>query len=460
MSYLGQVAGSLREQEKLRMASNKDIFFLKPPKNTIEIGRFCHKLARQLFPICRSITGSGLRQTLQHLQQELPELVMEAVPSGTKVFDWIVPDEWNIRDAYIADEDGNRIIDFQKHNLHIMGYSEPVDTWLDLENLNNHLFSLEDQPTAIPYITSYYKRNWGFCITHDQRLKLKSGRYHAVVDSDLRPGELNYGELIIPGDSDDEVLLSTYVCHPSMANNELSGPVIQTALAKWLIDLPKRHYTYRLVFIPETIGSITYISKHLDHLKNKVVAGFNLTCLGDERSYSYLPSRAGDTLSDQVALHALTCHAPNFCQYTWLERGSDERQYCSPGVDLPITTISRSKFNKFPEYHTSLDNLDLVTPAGLTGGFEVLSLAISILENNVIPKVTVLCEPQLGKRGLYPNLSTKDSSSQVETMMNIISYCDGNHTLLDIANILQEPVSKIMEILTPLVEEGLVKLSR
>lgn len=416
-----------------------------------------YRWAKDLYPICRSLTGPGVRETLAYLGNLLPGLIVHEVPSGTSSFDWTVPDEWTIRDAYIADEAGNRVVDFKAHNLHVVGYSEPTDVWLDRDELDKHLYSLPDQPDAIPYITSYYSKRWGFCLTHHQRQALKSGRYHVVVDSDLKPGVLNYAELILPGESAEEVLLSTYVCHPSMANNELSGPVVTAALAQWLQSLDKRRYTYRIVFIPETIGSIVYLSRNLSHLKQHVIAGFNITCIGDDRSYSYLPSRAGNSLSDQVALHVLQHMDADFKRYSWLDRGSDERQYCAPGVDLPIATIMRSKYAEYPEYHTSLDDLNLVTPGGLNGGYTALRRSIEVIEHNVNLRVTVLCEPQLGKRGLYPTLSTKASGEQVRAMMNLISYCDGTRTLLEIANLIEEPFWELVPLIEKLVAHGLLE---
>jgi aminopeptidase-like protein len=415
-----------------------------------------YKWMSDLFPICRSITGEGVRDTLKYFRNILPDLVIHEVPSGTQAFDWTVPDEWQIRDAYIEDESGQRVIDFQKNNLHVVGYSEPVDEWMNLEQLNEFLYSLSEQPMAIPYITSYYERRWGFCLSHEQRLSLKKGNYHVVIDSEIQAGALSYGEIIIPGKSNKEVFLSTYVCHPSMANNELSGPVVTTALVQWLSSLKSLRYTYRIIYIPETIGSILYLSKHFDHLKKNVIAGFNITCVGDERCYSYLPSRNGHTLSDKVSLHVLKHIDSNFIRYKWTDRGSDERQYCAPGIDLPMATIMRSKYAEYPEYHSSLDNLDLVTAKGLEGGFKAIQSAISVIEKNKVYKATVLCEPQLGKRGLYPTLSTKHTRKQVETMMNILTYCDGTINLLEIAELIGEPFLELVPIINKLKEFELV----
>ncbi len=415
-----------------------------------------YQWAKDLYPINRSITGLGVRQTLAYLGNLLSGLVIHEVPSGTVVFDWTVPDEWTIRDAYITDESGERIVDFQKHNLHVVSYSEPVDVWLDRDELEPYLYSLPDQPDAIPYVTSYYARRWGFCLTHNQRMALPPGCYHVVVDSDLKPGVLNYAELILPGETDEEVLLSTYICHPSMANNEVSGPVVTAALGQWLQSLEKRRYTYRIVFIPETIGSIVYLNRNIDQLKRQVIAGFNITCIGDDRSYSYVPSRAGNTLSDKVGLHVLKHTDVDFKRYSWLDRGSDERQYCAPGVDLPIATIMRSKYGEYPEYHTSLDNFNVVTPSGLEGGFIALRRAIEIIEQNSYLTGSVLCEPQLGKRGLYPTLGAKGSGKEVSVMMNLISYCDGTRTLLEIASLIEEPFWELIPIVEKLVFHGLL----
>lgn len=423
------------------------------------VGEWCHAFASRLWPISRSLTGPGTQETLRLLREEVPGITLHDIPSGATAFDWTVPDEWAIRDAYIEDEDGNRIVDFKVNNLHVLGYSEPVDAWVSLEELNRHLYSLPDQPDAIPYVTSYYKRRWGFCLSQSIRDMLKPGQYHVHIDADLAPGALNYADLIIPGETDDEIFLSTYVCHPSMANNELSGPVVTAALAKWITAMPYRRYTYRIVFIPETIGSIIYLSRNLENMQSKIYAGFNVTCVGDDRCYSYLPSRNGQTISDRVAKHVLSHIDPNYSSYTWLDRGSDERQYCAPGVDLPVATIMRSKYGQYPEYHTSLDDLvNVVTPRGLAGGFNALQRAISILEQNVKPRITTLGEPQLGKRGLYPNISAKGSADSVRVMMNMISYCDGKHSILDIAEVLRVPFWELHNLIVPLIDEGLIEI--
>ena len=415
-----------------------------------------HSLAQRLWPINRSITGEGVRETLRVLKELLPALQIHEIPSGTQAFDWTIPDEWNVREAWIEGPDGRRVVDFARHNLHLVGYSIAIDATVTLEELQEHLHSLPAQPHAIPYMTSYYSRRWGFCMRDDERRRLAPGNYRVYIDATLKPGQLTYGELVISGESDREVFFSTYVCHPSMANNELSGPCVTAYLAKWLSELPQRRYTYRIVFIPETIGSITYLSRNLDHLKQRVIAGFNVTCIGDDRCYSYLPSRAGDSLSDRVALHVLKYLAPDFKRYSYLDRGSDERQYCAPGVDLPIASIMRSKYHEYPEYHTSLDDLTLVTPSGLAGGLTALRNAVEVIESNCRPRVAVLCEPQLGKRGLYPNLSTPTSGAAVKTMMDLIAYCDGSRTLLDIAEIIGAPMAELVPICRKLSDHGLL----
>ena len=423
-----------------------------------DLGTSMHSLCAELFPICRSITGSGVRKTLSIIKGHLPNLTLHEVPSGTRCFDWVVPREWNIHDAAIIDQDGKRIVDFKESNLHIVGYSIPVNKTLPLEELDQHLHSLPDQPQAIPYVTSYYHERWGFCLRHDQRMRLKPGNYKVHIDSELSDGFLTYAELLLPGASAKEVFISSYICHPSMANNELSGPVVTTFLARWLAALPARRYTYRIVLIPETIGSIVYLSRHHAAMRENIVAGFNVTCIGDDRAYSYLPSRHGATLADQAALHTLQHLHPEFKRYSFLDRGSDERQYCSPGIDLPVCSVMRTKYGQYPEYHTSLDNLDLVTPTGLFGGYDVLQKTIECIERNETLRTTVLCEPQMGRRGLYPTLSQKGSGSHARHTMNFLAYADGKRTALEIADIINVPLWELINTIERLKEEGILEV--
>ena len=422
------------------------------------VGTPLHDLAQRLWPINRSISGAGLRETLDTLGELVPEMRRIEVPSGKQALDWIVPDEWEITEGWLEGPDGDRIVDFADNNLHVLGYSEGIERTLTLEELQPYLHSLPEQPDAVPYVTSYYERRWGFCLSDRQRRALRPGRYRAYIDARHFRGSITLGELVIPGETDQEVLISTYCCHPSMANNELSGPCLAVFLARWLQSLPKRRYTYRVLFVPEMIGSIAYLDQHLTELRERVIAGFNITCVGDERAWSYLPSRAGDTLADQVALHALKHIAGDFQRYSWLNRGSDESNYCAPGIDLPVASVMRSKYGEYPEYHTSLDDLDrVVTPAGLGESFVLYRHIIETLEQNCIPRSLVLGEPQLGRRGLYPSLSRKGSTRGVRTLLDLIAFSDGEHTLLDIADRLEVPFWELQSMLDTLVREDVLK---
>jgi len=376
--------------------------------------------------------------------------------------DWVVPQEWNIRDAFIADESGARIVDFRQNNLHVVGYSEPVLAEMTLNELQPHLHSLPAMPDAIPYVTSYYERRWGFCLSQRVRDTLRPGKYRAVVDSTLTPGALSYGEIVLSGmgphnNDSREVFLSTYICHPSMANNELSGPVVTTALVRWLCSLPQRRYTYRVVFVPETIGSLTYLSEHMDEMKRNTIAGYVVTCVGDDRAYSFLQSRSGNTLADSITKHVIKHHYQDCAVYDFLERGSDERQYCSPGVDLPVVSLMRSKYGTYPEYHTSLDDLNLISPQGLAGAFGALQRCITLIEANATYRTTCFGEPQLGRRGLYPTLSQRGSGLQVKTMMDILAFADGTRDLVSLAERIGVSAETCVPIIARLIEERLLE---
>lgn len=421
-----------------------------------KIGERMYELVKRLFPVCRSITGNGVRETLKIIREYIPVEIYEA-PTGTKVFDWTVPKEWNIKDAYVMDANGNKIIDFKKNNLHVVGYSIPVNKTVSLPELQEHLYSLPDQPGAIPYVTSYYTERWGFCIAHKYRKQLKEGEYKVFIDSELKDGSLTYGDLVIPGESEKEVFLSTYVCHPSMANNELSGPALTTFLTKWILNA-KRKFSYRIIFIPETIGSITYLSRHLEVMKKNIIAGFNVSCVGDNKVYSYLPTRNGDTYADKIALNILSFKHPDFRRWSFLDRGSDETQYNAPGIDLPVCCVMRSKYGSYPEYHTSLDNLDFISAEGLVGAYDVFKECLILIERNHKYKINCLGEPQLGKRGLYPTISIKSSynDNEVKSMIDFIAYADGKNDLIDISNKINVPVWELYPIIKKLRQADLL----
>ena len=427
--------------------------------NDQDVGEKMYKLVKDLFPICRSITGDGVRETLQVIKGYLPNLQIHEVPTGEKCLDWTIPDEWNIQDAYVMNEAGEKIIDFKVNNLHLVNYSIPIQKQLSLEELDNHLHSLPDQPDVIPYVTSYYQRRWGFCVSHNVRKNLPRGKYTVHIDSNLKSGSLTYADLLIVGESDQEILVSTYMCHPSMANNELSGPALATFLAKWIQDKADKRFTYRFIFVPETIGAVAYLSRNIAAMKRNTIAGYVLTCVGDDRTYSYMPSRSGDCLADKVALHVLQHHTKKFERFSFLQRGSDERQYCAPGVDLPVCSIMRTKYGEFPEYHTSEDNLDLVSPAGFQGSFDLHVNVFTILERNKKYIATVLGEPQLGKRNLRSTLGAGELAPEFKLISDFLAYSDGNLDLVDIANILDVSVIQLFSIVDVLLGQDLIRLS-
>lgn len=422
------------------------------------VGNVMYNLAERLYPICRSITGNGFRQSLAIIREILPEIQVTEIPSGTQVFDWTVPKEWNIHGGWIKKKSGEIFVDFKDSNLHVMGYSLPVHTTVSRDELLEHVYTIPDQPELIPYVTSYYKERWGFCMSDKQKQTLTDDEYEVMIDSTLEDGSLTYGELVLPGESQEEILISTYLCHPSMANDELSGPCVQTELVKYIKSQPKHRYTYRFLWVPETIGSITYLSNNWEMLQKHVKAGFVLSCVGDNRTYSIVYSKYADTLADRVLENILRFHYPDFKRYSFLERGSDERQYGSAGIDLPVCGFCRSKYQNFPEYHTSADNMSLISPEGLAGAYEVMVKVVNALENNGYYQMVCKCEPQLGKRGLYPTISRKGSNYSVRTMQHFIAYADGRNDLIGISNILGTPVDELIPIKNKLMEHQLLTI--
>ena len=399
----------------------------------------------KLFGINRSITGQGVRKSLKIIKKEFKHLKIKQVRCGTKVFDWQIPNEWNVKNAYVEDEKRVKIIDFKNNNLHLISYSSPVNKILNKQELFKRIHTIKEKPGAIPYITSYYKKYWGFCVSERYKQKINrtyknTEKFRVVIKSNFNPkGFLNYGELVLKGKSKKEILISTYICHPSMANNELSGPMVSMALINHF-KKKKLDKTLRFLFIPETIGSITYISKNLKFLKSNVIGGYNLSCIGDEKSHSCMLTKYENTISDYSLLEAYKKLKIKFTKHSFLKRGSDERQFNSPGVDLPIASIFRTKYGEYYEYHTSLDNFNLVTAKGLNGGFRVVKKSIEILLKKIIPKALILCEPQMGKRGLYPTLSSVNlknkKKKQTRSMMDFLQYADGKNDLNNISNII------------------------
>ena len=400
------------------------------------------KWAKDLFPICRSLTGNGTRKTLSYFKKLNPEFVKIKFATGKKVFDWIIPKEWNIKDAYIQHESGKKFAEFKKCNLHVIGYSRPIDKTISKNKLLEHIYTQKDQPESIPYVTSYYKETWGFCLSENQKKKLPEGNYRVLINSSLKKGNLELNHATLKGKSKKEIFFSSYVCHPSMANNELSGPVLLNAIMLYVKSkYSKTNYTYRFVLLPETIGSIAYLSKFMKVMKSNIICGFNLSCVGDERNYSYISSRKGNTLTD-TAIKTALIGLPNVKKYSFLDRGGDERQYCAPGIDLPLCGFSRSK--KYPEYHTDKDNFNVVTQEGLMGSFKVMKNIIDAFELGIYPKTITFAEPSLSKKGLYSTLSQKGRHDDARQLrMNLIAYSDGKTNLFEIAELLNKPLDKL-----------------
>lgn len=394
-------------------------------------GQDMHRLITQLYPICRSITGDGLRATLRIIQEIIP-LKIHEVPSGTKVFDWVVPKEWNIRDAYIKDSSGKRVVDFRKSNLHVVGYSQPISAIMSLDDLRPHLFSDPQHPDWVPYRTSYYNEMWGFCLSHRALEALREDRYEVRIDSSLTQGALSYGECVIPGAVDDEVLISCHACHPSLCNDNLSGIAVATELAQRLLGLPL-HYTYRFIFIPGTIGAITWLARNEERLPS-IKHGLVAANLGDPGHMHYKRSRRGSAEIDRVVEHVLRRQGGDFTVIDFSPYGYDERQFCSPGINLPVGSLTRTPYDQLREYHSSADNLDLVRAPFLAHSLETYWAVIQVLERNrkylnLQPK----CEPQLGRRGLYSLIGGGTDKRQREmALLWVLNLSDGDHSLLDI----------------------------
>jgi aminopeptidase-like protein len=422
-----------------------------------DIGEEMHALLRDLYPLCRSITGDGLRKTLRMLGAGLP-MSIEEVPSGTSVLDWEVPDEWNVRKAYIARENGERVVDFADNNLHVVQYSMPIDRIVPIEELRKHLHSLPEAPDRVPYRTAYYAKTWGFCLAHHMLEGMTDPAYRVRIDSTLAPGHLSYGELFLPGASEDEVLLSIHCCHPSLANDNLSGMVVARALAQRLSPRARR-LSYRFLFIPGTIGSITWLARNEDRT-GRIRHGLVLSCLGDKGGLTYKKSRRGDAMIDRTVAHVLKHHGGAYRTMPFIPYGYDERQYCSPGFNLPVGCLMRSPNGTFPEYHTSGDDLDFVRPESLSDSLAVLTKIVEILEKDgVYRNTSPKGEPQLGRRGLYRPIGGQQDAADYDQLVLLwaLNLSDGEHSLLDIATRAERPFAMVRAAADALMKAGLLE---
>jgi aminopeptidase-like protein len=422
-----------------------------------DVGRRMDDLIKKLYPICRSITGNGVRETLRIIGERVPMEITE-VPTGTKVFDWVIPKEWNVKNGYIENSTGLKIVDFEKMNLHVLGYSVPINAIVSLEELKNHIFTDPEQPDSIPYRTSYYNEQWGFCLSHNQLSALNEDHYKVVIESSLEDGHLTYGECIVRGKTDQVVLISCHVCHPSLCNDNLSGISLATCLAEFL-RLQKLKYTYRFLFVPATIGSIAWLSQN-ESFTDKIAHGLVAANLGDGGKFVYKKSRRGAAEIDRVAQNVLKFANVDYTVSDFSPYGYDERQYCSPGFNLPVGCLSRSPHGSYPQYHTSADNLEFVSPENLADSYSIYLSIINVLENNeTYINLNPKCEPQLGKRGLYQKIggASHDKNQQM-AMLWVLNLSDGNHTLLDISDKSNLQFELIRSVVPPLIESGLLKL--
>jgi aminopeptidase-like protein len=423
-------------------------------KDLTKIGGELRAFAAELYPICRSITGDGLRRTLALIQNRIPLQISEVL-TGTPVFDWTVPKEWNIRDAYIKDSSGKKVVDFRNCNLHILNYSTPVHATLPLSELKAHLFTLPEHPDWIPYRTSYYKPDWGFCLSHNQLTALKDGNYEVCIESSLEDGHLTYAECYLPGASTDEVLISCHACHPSLANDNLSGLTVATSLAELLSGRDLR-YSYRFLFIPGTIGAITWLARNRQNI-GRIRHGLVLTGIGDADGFHYKKSRRGNAEIDQAVAHVLRHTGGPSEILEFAPYGYDERQYCSPGFNLPVGCLMRSVWGTFPEYHTSADNLDFIQPSQLAGSLRVCAAVVDVLEENRrYRNLNPYCEPQLGKRNLYRSTGGEAIGREINARLWVLNLSDGDHSLLDIADRSGMPFSTISAAAELLLKSGLL----
>jgi len=418
-------------------------------------GKALYDFVEELYPLCRSITGEGVRETLRLVQKRIP-LDIHEVASGTQVFDWTVPLEWNIRDAYVKNRRGERVIDFKVSNLHVVNYSQPIRKLMKLEELKPHLHTLHEHPEWVPYRTSYYKDNWGFCLSQKQLSQMADEEYEVCIDSSLTQGALTYGECYLPGASTDEVLISCHVCHPSLCNDNLSGIAVATFLALNLAEQDRR-YSYRLLFIPGTIGSITWLATH-EQVIPRIKHGFVLTGVGDEGSFTYKRSRRGDAEIDHVMAQVLKQAGEPYKIIDFFPYGYDERQYCSPGFNLPVGCLMRTPHGEYPEYHTSADSLDFIKPQSLAGSLRHCLAVINVLEHNCrYMNQNPKCEPQLGKRGMYRAVAGHQAKQSRElVLLWVLNLSDGKHSLLDIAERADVPFAEVQSAVAALVECGLL----
>lgn len=419
------------------------------------LGDRLHESVAQLYPLCRSITGAGVRETLGLLRRRI-DLSVTEVPSGTPVFDWTIPCEWTIRDAWVANPDGERVIDVRRNNLHVVSYSTPVRARMPLAELKKHIFTLPDQPALIPYRTSYYAPSWGFCMAHDQLEWLPDGDYDVLIDSTLEDGSLTYGEHLHRGRTEDEILLTTHVCHPSLANDNCSGIALLTALAEGLAGVETR-YSYRFLFAPGTIGAIAWLARNEDRV-GRVRHGLVVSGVGDGGAPTYKKSRRGDAAIDRAMAHVLRHAAPSATVLDFFPYGYDERQFCSPGFDLPVGSFQRSRFGAYPEYHTSADDLSFVKPEHLAQSYRLVVAALDVLENDATPlNLQPKCEPQLGRRGLYTAIGgDRDAPARSMAMLWVLNQADGRHRLLDIAERAGLPFRAVADAAALLADHGLV----